>query len=262
MALNYSQDILSTGDKVTIIITQQYAQEQNGGEKAQRYLSAIYDVKKDGTLVMDIPVIQRRLVALSTGLRYTFIFTTEDRNHDKSFYISEGEITSRYRQGNFFLMDARLSTPLNRFQRREYYRLECSLKSIGVALGDDFDPKQIIDAGKFLIEHIRDGYQVAHGTISNISGGGALLITNEDFKDASYILMRVIFSNEEDEKKSNAEDDTMELLAKILEKRYNEETKKYSYRLMFVFQNPRFRDRIIKYVFDEQRRQRKKEQES
>ncbi|MGN0242304.1 MAG: flagellar brake domain-containing protein, partial [Candidatus Weimeria sp.] len=176
MALNYSQDILSTGDKVTIIITQQYAQEQNGGERAQRYLSSIFDIKDDGTLVMEIPVIQRKLVALSTGLRYTFVFTIEESNHEKNFYISEGELTNRYRQGNFFLMDARLSAPLKKFQRREHYRLECSLKSIGVALGDDFDPEQIIDAGKFLIEHIRDGYQVAHGTITNISGGGALLI--------------------------------------------------------------------------------------
>lgn len=262
MALNYTEGILSTGDKVTIIITQQYAQEQNGGEKAQRYLSSIYDVKEDGTLVMDIPVLQRRLVTLSTGLRYTFIFTVEDRSHDKSFYISEGEITNRYHQGNFFLMDARLSVPLKKFQRREYYRLECSLKSIGVALGDDFDPKQIIDAGQFLLDHIRDGYQVAHGTISNISGGGALLLTNEDFRDAKYILMRVIFYSDDDEEHHNDEDDTMELLAKILEKTYNENSKKYSYRLMFVFKNPRFRERIIKYVFDEQRRQRKKEQES
>ncbi|MGN0241516.1 MAG: hypothetical protein ACI4CS_07500, partial [Candidatus Weimeria sp.] len=83
-----------------------------------------------------------------------------------------------------------------------------------------------------------------------------------DFNDARYILMRVIFTNEEDEKNDSVEDDTMELLAKILEKRYNEDAKKYSYRLMFVFQNPRFRERIIKYVFDEQRRQRKKERES
>ena len=74
MALNYTEGILSTGDKVTIIITQQYAQEQNGGEKAQRYLSSIYDVKEDGTLVMDIPVLQRRLVTLDRTSVYVYFY--------------------------------------------------------------------------------------------------------------------------------------------------------------------------------------------
>lgn len=262
MDQNKIDEILSIGDKVTIIITQEYAHEQNGGEKAKRFLSSIFDIKSDGTIVMDMPVVQRKLVALSTGLRYTFIFTVE-KDNEKNFYISQGELISRYRQGNFFLIDARLSFPLKKFQRREFFRLDCSLKSIGVALGDDFDPQQIIDAGQFLLEHINDGYQVAHGIISNISGGGALLLTDEDFRDSKFILLRVIFNEDTDEEKtSENEDDTMELLANILEKNYNEESKKYSYRLMFVFKNPKFRERIIKYVFDEQRRQRKKEQGS
>ncbi|MDD6550780.1 MAG: flagellar brake domain-containing protein [Lachnospiraceae bacterium] len=274
MAEDNADVTLSYGDKITIIITQEYAQEQNGGDKARRYLSQVHDIKADGTIVMEMPMIQRRLVALSTGLRYTFIFTIE-KNDEKAFYIAQGELVSRYREGNFFLMDARLSTPLKHFQRREFYRLDCSLRSIGVALGgDDFDPKHIIDASQFLLEHIEDGYQVAHGIISNISGGGALLITDYDFKDTSYILLRVIFKDEatKAEEKKNKDDvfdrkledhdDTMELLAKILEKKYNDSSEKYSYRLMFVFKNPRFRERIIRYVFDEQRKQRKKEQGS
>lgn len=269
MAESNAEVTLSIGDKVTIIITQEYAQEQNGGDKARRYLSQVHDVKDDGTIVMEMPMIQRKLVALSTGLRYTFIFTLE-KNGEKAFYMAQGELQNRYREGNFFLMDARLSTPLRRFQRREFYRLDCSLRSVAVALGgDDFNPEQIIDASQFLLEHIDDGYQVAHGIISNISGGGALLLTEHDFKDTTYILLRVIFKEDRAEdntpvtdNKKKPHDDTMEVLAKILEKKYNETSEKYSYRLMFVFKNPKFRERIVRYVFDEQRRQRKKEQGS
>ncbi|MQN01404.1 MAG: hypothetical protein FRC54_05675 [bacterium LCO1.1] len=262
---------LSIGDKVSIIITQEFSQEQNGGQKARRFLSQIHDIRDDGTVVMDIPIVRRRLVALSTGLRYTFIFTIK-REGKKAFYVAQGDLVSRYRENNFFLMDARLSTPLKRFQRREYYRLDCSLRSIGVALGeDDFEPKEIIDASHYLLEHIEDGYRVAHGMISNISGGGALFISEYDFKDTTYILLRVIFKEDTEKdkdknkvidprKKIEERDDIMEVLARILEKTYNEETRKYYYRLMFVFKNPKFRERIIKYVFEQQRKQMKKEQ--
>lgn len=266
MANEQNTTTLDIGNKVTLIITQEYAREQNGGEKANRYLSEIHDIKKDGTLVINMPVVKTRLVTLSTGLRYTFIFTVEE-NGEKTFLTAQGELMNRYREGIFFLMDARLSTPLKKFQRREYYRLDCSLESIGVALGgDDFDPKQIIDASQFLLEHIEDGYQVAHGIISNISGGGALLLTEHDFGKTSYILLRVIFRCSDDKRDEEVfkdkleRDDTMEILAKILEKKYIESAEKYSYRLMFVFKNPQFRERIIKYVFDEQRKIIKKEQ--
>lgn len=265
--------VIGIGDNVTIIITQEYAKEQNGGGKAMRYPSSVHDIKEDGTLVLDMPIVKRKLVALSTGLRYNFLFTVE-KNGEKIFLMAQGEIVNRYRSGKFFVMDARLSTPPKRFQRREYYRLDCSLRSIGVALGgEDFNPKQIIEAGDYLLEHINDGYKVAKGVISNISGGGALFITDYDFSDTSYILLRVIFKEEDAEQiekdrrdvfmdRVDPDDDTMEILAKILEKKYIDSAEKYSYRLMFVFKNPKFRDRIIQYIFEEQRKLRKKEQGS
>lgn len=244
---------LKAGCKVTITITQQAARQQHyGTEKATRYLSEIFDIKNDGTLVMPAPILHTRLVMLSTRLRYDFMFSTDD-----GFLIAHGSILSHYKQGNFFLMDVVLTSPLERFQRREYFRLDCSLPATCMALGDEsFDPLQITDIRKYLLENVPDYVRMTEGTILNISGGGALYMTGRDFSGTEFILLRIVLH----EGDGNTRQDSIDIIGRILEQTRNNDAGNYRYRIMFVFRNPRFREKIVQYVFEEQRRLRKKEQ--
>lgn len=243
---------LKVGCKVTIQITQHAAREkQNGSVVAKKYQSEIYDIRDDGILVMPIPIIQTKLVNLPANIRYDFMFST-----DKGFMMAHGMVVRRYRKNNFFLMDITLTSGLEKFQRREYFRLDCLIDSICIALGgDDFDPMQIKDINEYLLNDIDAGYSVAHGTILNISGGGALFTTDYNFIDTTFILLRIVLHENEDKPQ-----DSMDIIGRILEKKKNPDTGKYSYRIMFVFRNPRLRERIVQYVFEQQRRLRRKEQ--
>lgn len=242
---------IRAGTKVIIKITQQTArQQQTGSVHAKEYLSQIFDIRDDETLVLYIPMDKRKLIALSTKLRYDFMFST-----DKGFLLSHGNITSLYKQGNFYLMDAVLTSPLERFQRREYFRLDCSIEASCLPLGDDkLDPLQIGDIDKYISENIPDYIRPEKGVILNISGGGALFVTAGDLKGNEFVLLRMEL-NEDDKRQ-----DRLEIIGRILDCRQIPENGKFRYRIMFVFKNQRFRERIIQYVFDEQRRQRKKEQ--
>lgn len=244
---------LRAGCKVTITITQQASrQQQNGSEKATKYLSEVFDIKKNGTIVMSVPILQRKLVVMNTKLRYDFMFST-----DKGFLIAHGNILNHYRKGNFFLMDAELTSPLEKFQRREYFRLDCSLQATCMPLGDDkFDPLEITDIRKYLLENMPDYINTSQGTILNISGGGALYMTDRDLGDTEFVLLRIVLH----ESDGKIKQDSMDIIGRILEKTRNNEAGNYRYRIMFVFRNPRFRERIVQYVFEEQRRLRKKEQ--
>lgn len=241
---------LRPGFKVTIKITQQAAREQqNGNESATGYQSEIFDMKKNGILVLNVPTLHMKLVTLPTNLRYDFMFTT-----DKGFYLAHGNILNRYRKGNFFLMDVQLTSPLEKFQRREFFRLECSLKATCIALGDkDFDVRQIGDVEDYLMDNIDAGYSVASGYILNISGGGALFITDYNLSDIAYVIMRIVLHEQD------APNETTDIIARILDQKKNEDNGRYYYRMRFIFRNSKLREKIVQYIFEEQRLLRRKE---
>lgn len=244
---------LKAGCKVTITITQQTARrQQNGYDKVVKYLSEIFDIKDDGTLVLQAPLDKLKLVVLDTNLRYDFTFST-----DKGFLIAQGRILNHYRQGHFFLMDAELMTPPEKFQRREYFRLDCSLHATCLPLGgEEFDPLEITDLDEYLQENLPDYVSAAVGTILNISGGGALFMTERDLTGTEFVLLKIVLDRGEEE----SDKDTIEIIGRILEQEKNEIAGNYRYRIMFVFRNPRFREKIVQYVFEVQRRLRRKEQ--
>ncbi len=52
-------------------------------------------------------------------------------------YNADCVISSRGKEGNIFTMELKLITPLKKFQRREYYRLECTLEADVTIIDED-----------------------------------------------------------------------------------------------------------------------------
>ena len=239
---------LEPGTKVAIRLLQTAGPLTMG---IRQYETSVSDVKPDGILVCDVPIEGGKLLMLPRGVRYEFRFSAP-----QGFYLAVGEVDKVYKESIRHLMDVKLISPLQKFQRREYFRIECNLPAFCMTLGDRHmdlsgltDPQ---DFEEFIDRKAMQGTMqtriMGHGVITNVSGGGVHFVSTLDTEDAGYALLRCDFQD------GDVDFGTMELLCKVLDKEYDLMDEMFSYRMKFLFPNPKFRERIVQFVFEEERK--------
>ena len=141
-----------------------------------------------------------------------------------------------------------LETDLQKYQRREYYRLNTVLDMKSKAI--DPDAKS---PGLEQVQFIDTDLTFDNGTMVDISGGGARFISKVQYTEGS--LIRFQFSLF-----VNGEVTEYKLVGKVL-KSSPIENKEDSFenRIQFVNMVNDDRESIIKYIFEEERKQRHRE---
>ena len=94
------------------------------------------------------------------------------------------------------------------------------------------------------------------GTILDISGGGARFTSSNSLADVKFLLLE--FQLPQENKKSPLE---IDVVAKLIDSKQADTKDKYMHRVKFYFKDPHMKEQLIGYVFQEERRIRKKEQE-
>ena len=240
---------LLPGCKIDIRILQEIQREQQGQGEAAVYSSSLFETIDEKTLEMNAPFQAERVVLLPLNVRYELVFLTAD-----GLFRTEGTLVDRYKRGNFYLLKVELDTEISKYQRREYYRLECHIPTLYATITEETAQlphmKEIHKAfsGEKQVMPIR-GY----GTILDISGGGARLLASYDLKDYKYVLLQ--FTLERDSGKVN-----FELVGKIIRSEFNDNADKHVNRVKFLYKNTRLQEQIIGYVFEQERKVRRKEQ--
>ena len=151
-------------------------------------------------------------------------------------------------------MRANLVGKVERFQRREYYRLDCTLNGYFLAL--DLDEKTILK-----LPSVHDLLQtnpelrksMGAVTILDLSGGGARFTSKTDVGDLPYALLQ--FTIDDGKSKTN-----VELFGKILDNRFDRKNDLHMYRVKFLYRDSEWQEMIVRYIFEQQRKIRKKEQ--
>lgn len=221
-------DYIKAGDKVTMI-----------KNKNTSYRTDIYDVN-DNVLTINTPMDKEGIIVCPKGNKYNFVFSTNTGR----LYIAAGSVEKQYHDRGFALTDIDLLTPLKKYQRRQYYRLKCTLRARGIGIKDGQDPALVKRAERFLT---KDEGMITKGIILNISGGGAYMVCDHDFGDAEWVLLNTTIMTGHAPVRTPKK---IELLANILEKK--QEGNRFFYRLFFIFDDDDDREEIIKYVFNEQ----------
>ncbi|MCR4674919.1 MAG: flagellar brake domain-containing protein [Lachnospiraceae bacterium] len=241
---------IKPGLKVNIRFVQEANRQSNKGEEASVFVSRIFDISKDGLLELDMPTRGGKLLLLPVNVRYEFIFISET-----GMYKAEGTIKERFKRGNFYLIKAQLLTKLERFQRREYYRLNClmpiSFSGVedNVALSDD-----VTELFQYLeSEENKKIHPTILGTIVDISGGGLRAVSEKKIEDVNYCDLQFYIEVRGEQQK-------VELMAKLIAVQKVEESKNYQYRFKFLFKDSKMQETIIRFIFEEDRKIRKKEQ--
>ena len=235
------------GDKVDIRILQQVKQDKSS--EITTYISSVYDVQEDGTVILNMPTQAGKILLLPVKIRYEFIFTTS-----QGLFKAEGTVTERYKEKNFYLLKVGFSSALEKFQRREYYRLNCMIPVNYLILDDEIVKLNKMKEIHYAIQdHIEILKTKSSGTMVDISGGGMRFVTDESLEGAKHLLLQFRLENEKI-------DVLIDVVGDIIRSEKIVDNNKFFNRIQFHYKDSKCQESIIRYIFEEERILRKKEQ--
>lgn len=243
-----AEGVLEVGQKIEIRIVLEIAQEKKTGVAARVFKSQLLDIKDNGDLEMAMPFNGTRIVLLPLELRYEFLFVTGGGQ----MYKAEGEIQERYKTENRFLIRVRLLTGLEKFQRRAFFRWECSMD---VTFWKITEEQMALGRTDEIIKELQnEDYlknQVKAKTI-DISGGGARFQTYEPLEEGQCLLMCINLKSED-------KDEQITVPGRVLttEVIRTEHHTAYRSRIAFVNTDKVINEAIVRFVFSEERKYRK-----
>ena len=207
------------------------------------YNSKVYDVLSDERLEILMPYEQRKLILLPVHSEYTIYFYT-----DGGIYECRARIVDRYKMNNVFILVVELLTSLKKYQRREYYRHTCV-----IALQTRQVTEEEIELMKKPVFEFDSKLPMQKSVIVDISGGGLRFISADHYEIGSIVLARFFLDIHEGRKE-------YEVTVKVLKVQNAEKRPGYfEYRVQFQNLANKKREEIIQYIFQEERKNRKRE---
>lgn len=234
-------EFIRPGDRIEIQAVEQAI--LGGAANKKAYTSKIYDILDDERLEILMPMDGTKLILLPVDGEYRFCFYT-----NKGLYQCFIRITDRYKSSNIYLLLCEMTSPIEKYQRREYYRYACTLPIKTRDLMDE--ERKAVEENKF---RMWIGLPMAKGHIVDISGGGIRFVTSVRYDVGIQIVLCFSLN-------IHGREMPYELVGKILSRRENEVRRgEFEYRVMFDVVDNRQREEIIRYIFEEERKSRRKD---
>lgn len=245
--------ILKVGDRIEL---KSIYQVRLTTTDPKTYISQVLDILDEYRMNIAVPIEGGHLVPLEIGSRYEMSFLTTS-----GIYMCKCEVKNRLKQNNLYFLAVEVISELKKDQRRQYFRLEkiipmqfrvisemerkLTLFIEKKAYKDDRE-KRI--ATEKLDELAKAGNDPA--TIVNVSGGGLKFNASKNISKDTFLCVEFTM---EDGTEVKAESRIIGV-SKILNK-----NNLYEYRVEFTKIPKEVRERIVRYVFSEERKQRQKE---
>lgn len=235
--------IVSIGDRIELKKINTSNKNNNSEvEMEKTYISQVYDILSETRLSIAMPIVESRVIPLETKIKYDLFFITSG-----GLYQCVATIVERYKEDGLFVMIIELLSDLNKRQRRQYYRLECNLSfRYRVLLDEEVDffiqnPDFISAEGMF-----------TSATAVDISGGGMKFISSEKLMEEDKILL--VLELEFADKKYE-----INILATVkLADAVKNKIGVYESRIEFENLKMNIRETLIRYIFEQERIQRKR----
>ena len=238
-----ADEIIKLGMRIEI--SDEFVTEEDRDSKPL-YISQVQNLFSNGDFEIDMPIYQRQLVLLHNGARYKFLFYGDKHNYEAIVVVKD-----RYKADNRYLVRVQLVTQPEKVQRREYYRC-CT--TIDVKYHDLAESE--INSPQF--DEIMDRYSginlnpiLTQGVVLDISGGGMKMVTKYPNEVGSY--KRIIFDLKMEEKTEH-----FNVCAQVLSCNPRPDTvSRYENRLKFIKLDSDSREKIIRFIFEEERKLRR-----
>ena len=246
------QDILSIGQKVDI---KQLDRNGEPMEMGRVYVSQLVDFVDQDMVKIVMPLWNTKVVPLHIGESYHLCFYT-----NKGLYQCNCLVMKHVRENNVILSLVKITSDLKKYQRRQFYRLECihetkyriitkeeKLLEERVRKNKFSSPEEKAKCEKQLLFY---SLQWSLGAITDISGGGAKITSHSRHKQGDKLILcfDFILGNELRKLNLDAEIISAELLPITVET--------YEYRMKFTNISEKDREDLIKYIFEQERQRR------
>ena len=246
------KNVLKVGDRIEL---KSMYQARLTEDKPKIYMSQVLDILDDYRMNIAVPIESGHLVPLEIGSRYEMSFLT-----NSGLYMCKCEIKNRLKQENLYFLAINIISELKRDQRRQYFRLEKIIPLKYRVISDleqrlryfmekkaykDDREKRIVTEKLLQLEGA-----VMDGTIVNVSGGGIKFTSETKHENSTIISIRFWLD----------EDIEIEAEAKIIGTAEILNSKGMTeYRCEYRKIKKEIREKIVRYVFSEERKQRQKE---
>ena len=231
------------GDKLELVLVESIPGTNK--ELTKRvYSSKINDIISEDRLEILMPMEKTKLVLLPV-----------DAEYDMSIYSKNGlyqcfvRVVDRYKSDNMYLLVVELTSNLRRNQRREYYRFSCALEMCSRNL----ETEEVDAIEKDEMFNLVPGLPLKRSVIVDISGGGLRFISEQKYEEGSLIYCSYHLL-------VNGTRKLYELVSKVLEVKPVENRKGvFEHRVQYINISEGVREQIIRYIFQEERKNMKKD---
>lgn len=249
-------EIASIGDKLEL----RKIFRTDNNMKEVTYTSQILDITADDVLNIAMPIEKGRLIPLSVDDKYQmFIYS------NKGLYQCNMIITNRYKDEKIHILTVQIISELEKFQRRQFYRVDCILD---VSYHCISEPEKILTE-KFLRDDFTSAEERAkwhlkleelkkvwyQGTIIDLSGGGARFISEKEIEKGLLVSLDFNLQIGAKTKQLQIQGAVISSIKLINRNGF------YEHRVKYVDILREERETIIKFIFEEERRLRKREKE-
>lgn len=246
-------DFIKIGDRVDLT---KYPE----GHIRKTYVSQVLDSYQKNKIKIAMPIENGKLMLLETGKKYRLCFYTE-----RGLYQCKGIVLKRFREQNIFVLLIYVISDLEKYQRRQYYRLHYRLKFRYRVISDEeiFYREKLaedifIDENEKkrceeICKEMEEKSEWYLGMMMDISGGGIRFHSKKYHAKNIKILMEIILPDSSKNKK-------YEIMSNVIT---CEKVRKYfgfyESRVKFLNINTEQRENIIQFIFQEERKIRRKE---
>lgn len=216
---------LSVGQKIELT---RYTGKLKEIKGAKTYVSQLLDEMEEGKLVIAMPMEGGKMVVFDVGDRYNMFFYTP-----AGLYYCIAQVSARSRSGALFLLEMECASEIERFQRRQFFRLNCivDVKYRSADAESEMNP----------------------GTIIDISGGGLRFNAGDRYMAGDELLVEFFLTIAGKPQKFRIR------VRVIASASLPNKERIYENRVEFMDITEGDREAIVKYVFEEERRRRKRD---
>lgn len=234
---------ISPGDKIEM----QRVERLKGteAEESRRiYLSSVHEIIAQDQMEVIMPMEKTKLILLPV-----------DTEYDVTIYGQTGlfqcfaRVVDRYKSNNVYILALELTSNLRKHQRREYYRFSCALEMCSRNLEEE-EIKAIDEKRPYVLT---PGLPIKRSVIVDISGGGLRFLSTQRYEPDSMIYCSYHLLKKGEKKQ-------IEVVGKVLTVNELENRKgTYEHRVQYVNVDVDTREQIIQFIFEEERKNRKRE---
>lgn len=232
---------VTEGNKIEL---QAVDRKETDPESQKLYYSTIHEIISEDTFEIIMPVEKTKLILLPVDSEYDLVIYGK-----AGVFQCCARIIDRYKSNNVYILLLELTSNLRKFQRREYYRFSCALEMCARNL----EKEEIQALEEQESYSLQPGLPLKRSVIVDISGGGLRFISSQRYEVDS--LLYCSYHLLKDNKCKRYEVIGKVLAVKPLHNRQNT----YEHRVQYYNMDVGTREEIIKFIFEEERKNRKKE---